>query len=95
MEKFSCWKETVNEQPLVPVVSRPSSLEPPDEVPDIVKLCREGGVNLAHYLLAKAIGSNDNVTKSPCEWSYHDISKLLLDEHKQWENACHEELDML
>ena len=48
-----------------------------------------------HYLLAKAIRSNDNLTKPLCEWSYYDISKLPLDECKQWENACCEELDML
>ena len=47
------------------------------------------------FLLAKAIGSDDNLTKPPCEWSYHDIFKLPLDEHKQWENACYEELDTL
>ena len=66
-EKFSCWKETVNEQPPVPVIPRPSSSEPLNEVPDVVKLCWEGGVNLAHYLLAKAIRSDDNPTKPPHE----------------------------
>ena len=50
---------------------------------------------MAHYLLAKAIRSNDNPTKPPHEWSYHNISKLLPNEHKQWENAYHKELDML
>ena len=94
-EKFFCWKETVNEQPSVLVIPRPSSLEPPDEIPDIAKLCWKEGENLAHYLLAKAIRSNNNLTKPPCEWLYHNISKLLPDEHKQWENACYEELDML
>ena len=94
-KKFSCWKKTVNEQLPVPVVPRPSFSEPLDEVPDVVKLCQKGGVNLVHYLLAKAIRSNDNPTKPPCEWSYHDISKLPLDECKQWETTCYEELDML
>ena len=70
VEKFSCWKETVNGQPLVPVISESSSLEPLDEVPDIAKLCQEGGVNLEHYLLAKAIRSNENLIKPPHKWSY-------------------------
>ena len=94
-EKFSCWKETVNEQLLVPVISEPSSSEPPNKVPDIAKLCQEGGVSLVHYLLAKEIGSHNNLTKPPCKWSYCDISKLLPDEHKQWEDAFHKKLDML
>ena len=67
VENFFCWKKTVNEQPPVPVIPGPSFAEPPDEIPDIVKLCWEGGVNLVHYLPAKAIGSDNNPTKSPCE----------------------------
>ena len=39
-------------------------------------------MNLVHYLLAKAIRSDDHLTKPPCEWSYCDISKLLPYEHK-------------
>ena len=95
VEKFSHWKEIVNEQPLIPVIPEPSSSKALDEVPDIANLCQERGVHLVHYLLAKVIRSNNNPIKSPYKWSYHNIFKLLPNKCKQWENACCEKLDML
>lgn len=68
----------------------------------VAKLARERGVTFINYLLAKAVPLEDNSvdTRVPDpshvrEWSFKDIMKFAPKEHKEWLDACHEELEAL
>jgi hypothetical protein len=58
----------------------------------LVKLCRDGGVNLQKFLLSKAF-SPPATEKSPKEWQFRDI--LKTPEVNLWKQACIEEMEAL
>ena len=69
-----------------------------DEVDDLLRLQREGGVKYLEHLLAKAVPPSD--LESPdsaniCEWTFRDILKMPSASQKEWKQACREELDSL
>ena len=62
---------------------------------DVQKMCKEGGANLVHYLMGKALTTQDPQTENVCNWSYKDIAHLPQAEQKLWQLAYQEELNML
>jgi hypothetical protein len=58
----------------------------------LVKLCRDGGVELQKFLLSKAV-SPPAMEKSPKEWQFQDI--LKTPEVNLWKQACVEEMEAL
>ena len=62
---------------------------------DVQKMCEEGEANLVHYLMGKALTTQDPQTENICNWSYKDIACLPQAEQKLWQLAFQEELDML
>ncbi len=65
----------------------------------VEKLCREGGVELADFLLCKAISPESENLPGPShnyrEWTYKDIQRLPAAEQKGWSKACETELEAL
>ena len=87
---------------------RPPQLDTPDHVPggfpntsampseeDVQKMCEEGGANLVHFLMGKALTTRKPQYESICNWSYKDIARLPQAEQKLWRLACQEELNVL
>jgi len=79
----SQWRETVGEAP------RPPQPDTPDHVPggfpdtsatpseeDVQKMCEEGGANLVHFLMGKALTTREPQYESVRNWSYKDIACL-------------------
>src|SRR6201984_1837554 len=69
-----------------------------DEVEDLLRLQREGGVKYLDYLLAKAVPPMDPVSPDTAkirEWTFRDILKMPSASQKEWKQACREELDSL
>ena len=68
-----------------------------DSKDDIEQLCCEGGVDLAAFLMLKAIPMQavSAETKPICEWTYRDILKLPAAAQEEWKAACRHELDIL
>ena len=62
---------------------------------DVQKMCEEGGTNLVHFLMGKALTTQDPQVENVCNWSYKDIARLPQAEQKLWQLACQEELNML
>jgi len=102
IESASRWQQTVGE------ASRPPQPDTPDHVPggfpntsampseeDVQKMCEEGGANLVHFLMGKALETCEPQYESICNWSYKDIACLPQAEQKLWHLACQEELDVL
>ena len=58
-------------------------------------MCKEGGANLVHFLMGKALTTHDPQYENIRDWSYRDITHLHQAEQKLWRLACQEELDML
>ena len=67
---------------------------------DVAHMAQEGGVDLIHFLLAKAV-SPTNATEilpspnSVREWQFRDILKFPKETQEEWKAACHEELEAL
>ena len=59
------------------------------------KMCEEGGANLVHFLMGKALTTQDPQVENVHNWSYKDIACLPQAEQKLWRLACQEELNML
>ena len=60
----------------------------------------KGGVDLIHFLLAKAVSPTDaaEILPSPNsvrEWQFCDILKFPKEIQEEWKAACHEELEVL
>ena len=77
IESASRWRETVGQ------ASRPPQPDTPDHVPggfpdtsatpseeDVQKMCEEGGANLVHFLMGKALTTREPQYESICNWSY-------------------------
>ena len=62
---------------------------------DVQKMCKEEGVNLVHFLMGKALTTQDPQVENVRNWSYKDIAHLPQAEQKLWRLACQEELNML
>ena len=62
---------------------------------DVQKMCEEGGANLVHFLMGKALTTQDPQTENVRNWSYKDITHLPLAEQKLWQLAFQEELNVL
>ena len=73
IESASRWRQTVGE------ASRPPQMDTPDHIPsgfpdtsatpseeDVQKMCEEGGANLVHYLMGKALTTQDPQTENVC-----------------------------
>ena len=76
----------------------PSEPKSEDEVDEVLRLQREGGVKFMDYLLAKALPPDDS--KSPDtarvhEWTFRDIIKMPSESQKEWKQACRKELESL
>jgi len=91
IESASRWRETVGEAP------RPPQPDTPDHVPggfpdtsatpseeDVQKMCEEGGANLVHFLMGKALETHEPQYESVRNWSYKDIARLPQAEQKLW-----------
>ena len=102
IESASRWQQTVGE------ASRPQQMDTPDHIPsgfpdtsatsseeDVQKMYKEGGVNLVHFLMGKALTTQDPQVENIRNWSYKDIACLPQAEQKLWQLACQEELNML
>jgi len=61
----------------------------------VQKMCEEGGVNLVHFLMGKALTTHETQYESVRNWSYKNIACLPQAEQKLWQLACQEELDVL
>ena len=96
------WWQTVGE------ASRPQQMDTPDHIPsgfpntsatpseeDVQKMCEEGGANLVHFLMGKALTTQDPQTKNVWNWSYKDIAHSPQAEQKLWRLTCQEELNVL
>jgi len=59
------------------------------------ELCREGGVKVLSFLLAKAISPIAKTTTNPKEWGFKDLAHLPQLEQTEWQNACLQELEAL
>jgi len=59
------------------------------------ELCREGGVKVLSFLLAKAISPIAKSTTNPKEWVFKDLARLPQLEQTKWQNACLQELEAL
>jgi hypothetical protein len=59
------------------------------------RVCRDGGVPLLSFLLAKAISPIANATTDPKYWVYKDLARLPQLEQKEWQDACLRELEAL
>ena len=77
-------------------------LEPPQEEEEedpyginLTKLCREGGIKLLSYLMAKVVSPTTEAPTHLKSWGYKDISRLPELEKKEWQNACLQELEAL
>ncbi|KAJ3912346.1 hypothetical protein F5877DRAFT_84907 [Lentinula edodes] len=68
------------------------SVTPGDEADTPVRLCREGGVELIYFLMAKAVPFEGELKSSENvhEWTYKDITRLPKAEHEEWLKACQE-----
>ena len=68
-----------------------------DEVDDILRLTREGGVQFLNQLLANAVppDSDSPDTANIREWTFKDILRMPSDSQKDWKQACREELEFL
>ena len=68
-----------------------------DEVDDIIRLTREGGVQFLNHLLTNAIppDSDSPNTANIREWTFKDILRMPQDSQKDWKVACREELESL
>ena len=69
-----------------------------DEVDDLLRLQREGGVKYLEHLLAKAVPPSDLESPDSAnirEWTFRDILKMPSASQKEWKQACREELDSL
>ena len=92
-----------NQQPMVPGPSAPNTRDRyHDEPPDITeehmaKMAQEGGVDLIHYLLAKAVADDKSLPNSstPREWTFQDILCMPKMQQEEWKKACYEELESL
>ena len=67
---------------------------------DVACMAQEGGVDLIHFLLAKAVSPTDatEILSSPNsvrEWQFCDILKFPKEIQEGWKAACHEELEAL
>ena len=58
-------------------------------------MCKEGGANLVHFLMGKALTTYDPQYENVHNWSYRDIACLPQAKQKLWQLACQEELYML
>ena len=88
-----------------PVPSRPNSdcsaeapSNPSDK--DVAHMAQEGGVDLIHFLLAKAVSPTDATEMFPSpnsvrEWQFHDILKFPKETQEEWKAACCKELEAL
>ena len=106
IESASRWRQTVGEASRPPLQQQQP--DTPDHVPggfpdtsatpseeDVEKMCEEGGANLVHFLMGKALTTCDPQNANVRNWSYRDIARLPQAEQKLWRLACQEELDML
>ena len=94
------WNRMMN-----PVPSRPDSdrsaeapSNPSDK--DVARMAQEGGVDLIHFLLVKAVSPTDatEILPSPNsvrEWQFRDILKFPKGIQEEWKAACCEELEAL
>ena len=64
----------------------------------MAKLCREGGADLIHALIAKAIPPIEGEKVTPLnvrKWTFRDIARLPQAKQKEWFTACCKELEAL
>ena len=69
-----------------------------DEIEELLRLQREGGVKYLDLLLAKAVPAIDSEspdTANICEWTFKDIRRMPSASQKEWKQACREELESL
>ena len=64
---------------------------------DVAHMAQEGGVNLIHFLLAKAGSPTDTTEILPSpnsvrEWQFHDILKFPKEIQEEWKAACQRSL---
>ena len=74
------------------------SLEPTSEQEEednlVIRLCREGGVDLQTFLLSRAV--SPTATEKPLrEWTYRDIWSLPEADQEEWRQACKQEFEEL
>ena len=76
---------------------RPPQLDTPGHIPggfpdtsatpseeDVQKMCKEGGANLVHFLMGKALTTCEPQYESIHNLSYKDIARLPQAEQKLW-----------
>jgi len=63
----------------ISLVVSPTPLQHP-----VRKMCKEGGANLVHFLMGKALTTHEPQYESIHNWSYKDIARLPQAEQKLW-----------
>ena len=84
--------------PPVPQSDTPLQDASDDEVDELLRLQREGGVKYLNLLLAKAVPAIDSESPDTAnirEWTFKDILKMPTTTQKEWKQACREELESL
>ena len=83
--------------PVAPPAHTPTSPTTSDSEDDIEQLCHEGGVDLAAFLMSKAISIQavSAEIKPIREWTYRDILKLPAAAQEKWKATCRHKLDIL
>ena len=83
--------------PIAPPAHTPTPPTTSDSEDDVEQLCCEGGVDLAAFLMSKAIPIQavSAETKPICKWTYRDILKLSAAAQEEWKAACQFKLDIL
>ena len=83
--------------PIAPPAHTPTPPTASNSEDDVEQLCREGGADLAAFLMSKAIPIQavSAETKPICEWTYRDILKLPTVAQEEWKATCRCELDIL
>ena len=69
-----------------------------DEIEELLRLQREGGVKYLDLLLAKAVPAIDSESPDTAnirEWTFKDIRRMPSASQKEWKQACREELESL
>jgi transposase InsO family protein len=64
-----------------------------DDVVYIIKIAREGGMDLMRWLLAKAI--TPSIAKDQVPIQFRDIACLQAQQQAEWKRACRDELEAL
>ena len=94
------WNRMMDPVPSCPDSDRSAEAPSNPSDKDVARMAQAGGVDLIHFLLAKAVSPTDTAEILPSpnsvrEWQFRDILKFPKEIQEEWKAACHEELEAL